>query len=114
MDQQGKAGTYSFHSDFDPGTSYECVGFDAPWNGWAAPVVDWETVFDVLQDAEWLVRTEGAVILAARDTDVPEDEIVILEPDHEGHYHLRDLGWTLVRTEISEARILPFKPRADR
>jgi hypothetical protein len=111
MAAQGKASPYAFHSDFDPETSYECVGFDEPWNGWATPIVHWQTVFDVLQDAEWLVRTEGAVILAAQDADVPEDEIVILKPDEEGRYHLRDLGWTLVQTEIHDAQILPFPPR---
>jgi hypothetical protein len=110
MGTQDKAAPHAFHSDFDPETSYECFGFDEPWNGWVTPIVDWQTVFDVLQDAEWLVRTEGAVILAARDAGVPEDEIVVLEPDNDGRYHLRDLGWTLSRTETSDAQILPFAP----
>lgn len=35
---------------------------------------------DALQHAEWLVRTEGAVILAAREEDVPENEIGCSNP----------------------------------
>jgi len=111
MAAQDEVSPSAFHSDFDPDTSYECVGFDEPWNGWATPIVDWQTAFDVLQDAEWVVRTEGAVILASRESDTPEDELVVLEPDDYGHYHLRDLGWTLVQTRTSQAKILPFTPR---
>jgi len=103
----------AFRADANPDLIFECHGFDEPWNGWAAPIVLWETVFDVLQDAEWLVRTEGAVILAASDPEMPEDEIVILEPDDEGRYHLRDLGWTLVEVPTYDTKILPFR-RPDR
>lgn len=98
----------AFHADANPDTSWECFGFDEPWNGWCAPVVDMATVFEVLQDAEWVVRTEGAIILAASDPDVDEDQIVILRPDDQGLYHLRDLGWTFVETRVSEAKVLPF------
>jgi hypothetical protein len=99
----------AFHLDADPDVSWACLGFDEPWNGWCAPIVDWETVFDVLQEAEWMVRTEGAMIYAASDPDATGDEIVALQPDDRGLYHLRDLGWTFVANTVSEAKVLAFE-----
>lgn len=102
----------AFYADANPDLVFECEGFDEPWNGWCTPIVSWEAAFDVLQDAEWLVRTEGAVIFAASDAQMPEDEIVMLEPDANGLYHLRDLGWTLVEAPTYDAKVLPFeRPR---
>lgn len=73
--------------------------------------MDRETVFDVLQDAAWMVRAEGAIVYAASDPDGPDDEIVALNPDDRGAYHLRDLGWTFVETKVFEAKVLDFDPR---
>ena len=104
---------FAFTLDATPEITWECFGFDEPWNGWAAPIVDWETVFDVLQDAEWCVRTEGAIIFAARDEEaILDDEVVVLHPDDEARYHLRDLGWTFLEAKIHDTKVLDFKPRA--
>jgi hypothetical protein len=104
----------AFYVDANPDIARECSGFDEPWNGWCAPIVDWETVFDLLEEAEWTVRAEGAVIFAASGEDAKEDEITALAPDDGGQYHLRDLGWTFVEARTSEATVLPFARKAER
>lgn len=104
------ASMLAFYSDSNPDLIFDCVGFDEPWNGWSTPIVSWETVLDLLQDAEWMVRTEGAVIYAASDSQAHHDEIVVLKPDDsDGLYHLRDLGWTLMESPTYDTKVLPFE-----
>ena len=100
---------FAFCHDANPEIIWECFGFDPPWNDWASPIVDCQTLFDVLQDAEWCIRPEGAIIFVAPDEGTPEDEVVVLAPDDEARYHLRDLGWTFLESKAYDTKVLPFK-----
>lgn len=102
------AGMPAFCHDAKPEVIWECSGFDEPWNGWASPIVDWETLIDVLDDAGWYYRTEGAVFRVSPDEDALADEVIPLVPDEKAQYHLRELGWTFLKATSHETTILPF------
>ena len=103
------ADVFAFSHDASPEIIWECFGFDAPWNGWASPIVDRETVIDLLEDAGWWYRTEGESIFLASEETTDDEEIVMLQQDDEAHYHLRDLGWTFMEAKAYNTKVLPFK-----
>ncbi|KXP13896.1 hypothetical protein [Tsukamurella pseudospumae] len=90
---------FSMDGWYDTTDLYFCYGFDAPWNGWATPIVDRETLERVI------ATTEGGHTLSWNgDTalvhHVELDETTPLAPDTDGRFHLRDLGWTF--DEVTE------------
>lgn len=83
---------FTFTGDWAASTEYRCWGFDTPWNGWDTPIVDRQTLEAVVADTGVdRVSWDGQVAVISRED---EDEAVRLEPDADGRYHLRELGWT--------------------
>ena len=106
------AGMFAFSHDANPEVIWECFGFDEPWNGWAAPIVDAETLVDVLEDANRWYHVEGGVFYTAAGAEPgDEEEVVVLEPDNQAHYHLRDLGWTFMESKAYETKVFQFRAK---
>ena len=102
---------FAFNHDANPELIWECFGFDAPWNGWASPIVDAETLLDVLADAGWWHQTDDTVFHLAAEPDTDEEEIVVLAADSAGHYHLRDMGWTFMEAKSFDTKVLKFRAK---
>lgn len=64
------------------------------WNGFDTPVVTRETLQDVLASLEMPHRWEGTT--AVLEVEDYEDRIT---PRQDGHYDLRQTGWTVERVE---------------
>lgn len=109
MKKNSEVRMFAFSHDANPELIWECFGFDAPWNGWASPIVDAETLLDILADAEWWYRADGTVFHVASEPDTDKEEIVVLAADSAGHYHLRDMGWTFMEAKAFDTKVLPFR-----
>ena len=91
---------------------WECSGFDAPWNGWASPVVSASVVLGLMEESGWHWTAKGRTITVVDDPgDDDVERWVPLEPDEQGYYHLRMLGWTFLEYTKQDGQILDLRGR---
>ncbi|NKY19463.1 hypothetical protein [Tsukamurella spumae] len=88
--------------------TYEAVRFDRPWNGWAAPVVTGgelsrmvaaEAGDEVTMSVHFLAPEDGSAAILTDGGADRETVQTLLEPDVEGNYPLRALGWVFDRVD---------------
>ncbi len=85
-------------------TAHEC---GEPWNGWATPVVDRDTLQDVIAtDTRLTLRftdAGGAIIY-----DTTTDDFDTITPTPTGHYSLRILGWRFQQLPDPDKNASPY------
>jgi len=89
-----------FHLADDPATVWPATGFDTDTSGRLSPVVDVDTLDEILAAATDITDPSNIEVTPGVDGSVhvhePGGVTHTLRPDHLGRYHLRPLDWPLV------------------
>lgn len=79
--------------------SWQAREYGTPWNGWLTPVVDRETLEQVLAAASERHTWDGEAVRLLGWMNEPEEDHGVLIPRSDALYDLGELGWTFVVAE---------------